>query len=193
MSVGGKWVSISIVGVVLLALIAVYAIAPVLRAEAADQPGPPDVEVWAPDIYPSGAAFEVRASAIGCDPRRWAWTLPTGCVAVQPSTIWHVQVRCMATSGVASFTLHATAQGGGCGGVFGTASVVVTSAAPALISLPICDSDSDGATPSPVITIPPAGIYYRPGLQSTGRLNLRVGDRTVRANVQCVEPISPTN
>lgn len=28
--------------------------------------------------------------------------------------------------------------------------------------------------PAPVITPPPGGVYYRPGIQSTGRLNLRV-------------------
>lgn len=34
--------------------------------------------------------------------------------------------------------------------------------------------DEDGAQPEEVITPPPGGIYYRPGVQSTGRLNLRV-------------------
>jgi len=35
------------------------------------------------------------------------------------------------------------------------------------------DEGGDGARPQPVITPPPGGIYYRPGLQSTGRLNLQ--------------------
>ena len=35
------------------------------------------------------------------------------------------------------------------------------------------DESGDGARPQPVITPPPGGVYYRPGLQSTGRLNLQ--------------------
>lgn len=34
--------------------------------------------------------------------------------------------------------------------------------------------DDEGVTPEEVVTPPPGGIYYRPGVQSTGRLNLRV-------------------
>jgi hypothetical protein len=34
--------------------------------------------------------------------------------------------------------------------------------------------DEEGAQPGEVVTPPPGGIYYRPGVQSTGRLNLRV-------------------
>lgn len=34
--------------------------------------------------------------------------------------------------------------------------------------------DEEGAQPEEVVTPPPGGIYYRPGVQSTGRLNLRV-------------------
>lgn len=34
--------------------------------------------------------------------------------------------------------------------------------------------DEDGVQPEEVVTPPPGGIYYRPGVQSTGRLNLRV-------------------
>jgi lipoprotein NlpI len=34
--------------------------------------------------------------------------------------------------------------------------------------------DEDGAQPAPVITPPAGGVYYRPGVQSTGRLNLRI-------------------
>lgn len=34
--------------------------------------------------------------------------------------------------------------------------------------------DEDGDQPAPVITPPPGGVYYRPGIQSTGRLNLRI-------------------
>jgi TPR repeat/Tetratricopeptide repeat len=32
----------------------------------------------------------------------------------------------------------------------------------------------EGAQPEPVVTPPPGGVYYRPGVQSTGRLNLQV-------------------
>lgn len=34
--------------------------------------------------------------------------------------------------------------------------------------------DEEGGQPGEVVTPPPGGIYYRPGVQSTGRLNLRV-------------------
>jgi Flp pilus assembly protein TadD len=34
--------------------------------------------------------------------------------------------------------------------------------------------DEDGDQPAPVIAPPPGGVYYRPGIQSTGRLNLRI-------------------
>jgi Tetratricopeptide repeat len=41
--------------------------------------------------------------------------------------------------------------------------------------------DGDGAQPAPVITPPSGGVYYRPGIQSTGRLNLRIApDLTAR-------------
>ncbi|HEX3554683.1 MAG TPA: tetratricopeptide repeat protein [Thermoanaerobaculia bacterium] len=36
------------------------------------------------------------------------------------------------------------------------------------------DVQNDGGQPAPVITPPPGGVYYRPGLQSTGNLNLQV-------------------
>jgi tetratricopeptide (TPR) repeat protein len=32
----------------------------------------------------------------------------------------------------------------------------------------------EGIQPEPVVTPPPGGVYYRPGIQSTGRLNLQV-------------------
>lgn len=32
----------------------------------------------------------------------------------------------------------------------------------------------EGVQPAPVITPPPGGVYYRPGIQSTGRLSLRI-------------------
>jgi hypothetical protein len=32
----------------------------------------------------------------------------------------------------------------------------------------------EGAVPGQVVTPPPGGVYYRPGIQSTGRLNIRV-------------------
>jgi hypothetical protein len=34
--------------------------------------------------------------------------------------------------------------------------------------------EEEGAVPDEVITPPPAGVYYRPGIQSTGRLNIEV-------------------
>jgi Flp pilus assembly protein TadD len=36
------------------------------------------------------------------------------------------------------------------------------------------DVQNDGGQPAPVITPPPGGVYYRPGLPSTGRLDLEV-------------------
>jgi hypothetical protein len=35
------------------------------------------------------------------------------------------------------------------------------------------EGGGDGARPQPVITPPPGGVYYRPGLRSTGRLDLQ--------------------
>jgi hypothetical protein len=35
-------------------------------------------------------------------------------------------------------------------------------------------SDEDGAQPAPVVTPAPGSVYYRPGVQSTGRLNLQI-------------------
>ncbi len=32
----------------------------------------------------------------------------------------------------------------------------------------------DGTQPAPIITPPPGGVYYRPGIQSTGRLSLKI-------------------
>ncbi|MEA2600853.1 MAG: hypothetical protein QOF89_1845 [Acidobacteriota bacterium] len=47
---------------------------------------------------------------------------------------------------------------------------------PTVQEVPTEDSDpeNDGGQPAPVITPPPGGVYYRPGIQSTGRLNLQV-------------------
>jgi tetratricopeptide (TPR) repeat protein len=36
------------------------------------------------------------------------------------------------------------------------------------------DTDDEGVQPAPVITPPPGGVYYRPGVQSTGRMSLRI-------------------
>jgi hypothetical protein len=36
------------------------------------------------------------------------------------------------------------------------------------------DDNNDGAQPQPVIAPPPGGVYYRPGIQSTGRMNMLV-------------------
>ncbi|HEV7509649.1 MAG TPA: tetratricopeptide repeat protein [Thermoanaerobaculia bacterium] len=36
------------------------------------------------------------------------------------------------------------------------------------------DVQNDGGQPAPVVTPPPGGVYYRPGLPSTGRLDLEV-------------------
>jgi tetratricopeptide repeat protein len=47
---------------------------------------------------------------------------------------------------------------------------------PAIQEVPTEEPDvqNDGGQPAPVITPPPGGVYYRPGLQSTGRLDLVV-------------------
>lgn len=39
---------------------------------------------------------------------------------------------------------------------------------------------NDGTQPAPVITPPPGGVYYRPGIQSTGRLELRLAPERSR-------------
>ena len=36
------------------------------------------------------------------------------------------------------------------------------------------DNDNDGAQPQPVVAPPAGGVYYRPGVQSTGRMNMLV-------------------
>jgi hypothetical protein len=36
------------------------------------------------------------------------------------------------------------------------------------------DTEDESVQPAPVITPPPGGVYYRPGVQSTGRLGLRI-------------------
>jgi len=41
--------------------------------------------------------------------------------------------------------------------------------------------DEDGTQPAPVITPPPGGVYYRPGIQSTGRLSLRIAPERPRS------------
>jgi hypothetical protein len=41
--------------------------------------------------------------------------------------------------------------------------------------------DDEGIQPAPVITPPPGGVYYRPGIQSTGRLSLRIAPERPRA------------
>ncbi|HEX4498025.1 MAG TPA: tetratricopeptide repeat protein [Thermoanaerobaculia bacterium] len=45
---------------------------------------------------------------------------------------------------------------------------------PTVQDVPGGGGDDDGAQPAPVINPPSGGVYYRPGVQSTGRLNLQV-------------------
>jgi Tetratricopeptide repeat len=45
---------------------------------------------------------------------------------------------------------------------------------PTVQEVPGGGGDDDGAQPAPVINPPSGGVYYRPGVQSTGRLNLQV-------------------
>jgi hypothetical protein len=45
---------------------------------------------------------------------------------------------------------------------------------PTIQEVPGGGGDEDGAQPAPVINPPPGNVYYRPGVQSTGRLNLQV-------------------
>lgn len=145
----------------------------------------PQVEVWTPDNYPAGAAFEARADAIACTPTRWTWAVPAGCSAVNPSTTNRIQIRC--SSGGPSFKVVAKAMGGGCAGASGSSWVVVATAQPVQWTLPVCDAD--GATPQAIITPPASGVYYRPGIQSTGRLNMLVvpGGMSIRTQAVCVE------
>lgn len=42
------------------------------------------------------------------------------------------------------------------------------------VPLGVDDNLDDDVQPAPVITPPPGGVYYRPGVQSTGRLSLRI-------------------
>lgn len=43
------------------------------------------------------------------------------------------------------------------------------------------DQVEEGAQPEPVVTPPPGGVYYRPGVQSSGRLNLQVVPERTRS------------
>jgi len=45
---------------------------------------------------------------------------------------------------------------------------------PTVQEVPGGGGDEDGAQPAPVLNPPPGNVYYRPGVQSTGRLNLQV-------------------
>ncbi len=45
---------------------------------------------------------------------------------------------------------------------------------PTIQEVPGGDDDGDGAQPQPVVTPPAGGVYYRPGIQSTGRMNMLV-------------------
>jgi hypothetical protein len=45
---------------------------------------------------------------------------------------------------------------------------------PTVQEVPGGGGDDDGAQPAPVINPPSGGVYYRPGVQSTGRLNLQI-------------------
>jgi hypothetical protein len=45
---------------------------------------------------------------------------------------------------------------------------------PTMQEIPNEDVNDENAQPQPVITPPPGGVYYRPGIQSTGRLNLQL-------------------
>jgi hypothetical protein len=45
---------------------------------------------------------------------------------------------------------------------------------PTIQEVPGGDDQGDGAQPQPVIAPPAGGVYYRPGIQSTGRLNMLV-------------------
>jgi hypothetical protein len=45
---------------------------------------------------------------------------------------------------------------------------------PTVQEVPGGDDDNDGAQPQPVVAPPAGGVYYRPGIQSTGRMNMLV-------------------
>jgi hypothetical protein len=45
---------------------------------------------------------------------------------------------------------------------------------PTIQEVPGGDDEGDGAQPAPVIAPPAGGVYYRPGIQSTGRMNMLV-------------------
>jgi hypothetical protein len=45
---------------------------------------------------------------------------------------------------------------------------------PTIQEVPEDNGTNETVQPQPVITPPPGGVYYRPGVQSTGRLNLQV-------------------
>ncbi len=81
--------------------------------------------------------------------------------------------------------VRALARGGGCAGTVGESSLVVARA-PQLVELPPCRDDEPGA----VVTPPRQGWYYRPGIQSTGRLDLQLVPivRETVVTYGCTEP-----
>lgn len=144
----------------------------------------PRVEVFAPSAWRAGRAFEVRAEAAPgrrCKPRKWAWTAPTCEIVVVGKDT--ARLTCF---GGPYAAVAAVPTGRGCKGWVGSASIVLTQPTP----LPACPppspaafdeqghflGDPDGAIPDEVSEIDPRDVhlYYRPGVQSTGRLNLRV-------------------
>lgn len=127
-------------------------------------PIPPTVEVFLPSTAGPGDRFTAHAVANGCAPKSWAWRPAASCTILAGGTTDTAQASC---SALGPARLQALALGGGCAAAGGSSSLVI--AGVQAIATPICD----GTQPAPIVSIA-TGWYYRPGLQSTGQLNLLV-------------------
>jgi hypothetical protein len=136
---------------------------------------PPPHSIMAPDSVQSGAQFVASWDQAGCanKPAVVTWTVPPGCVIVGQGNP-NVRLTCTGSRGTI-LPLTATATAGrppaSCNGSAETSVVIAGGDA----DLPCCPiSTGDGADPHPVDSVAPTTYYYRPGVQSTGRLELKV-------------------
>lgn len=137
---------------------------PVAASAVVEQPS---IEVFGPVGYQRGQWFEVAAVVDGCKPRNWSWRASRNC-KIQSAAGPVARVVCDRGE---FGEITAIPRWGGCQGLQGAATVVLLDGAGTFQIQPCL---SDGALPGAVVTPPAAGLYYRPGIQSTGRLNIRI-------------------
>lgn len=148
----------------------------------------PSLEVFSPVGYQRGQWFEVAAVLDGCKPRNWSWRVSKNCKLL---TTAGPVARVVCDRGEFG-DVTAIPRWGGCQGLQATATVALLDGGG---TFQIQPCSPDGAQPGAVVTPPAAGLYYRPGIQSTGRLNFRIipespGDPAQKVRV-CVEEDKP--